>query len=217
MRTISTLLTTSLLALVAFVVKSKNHSVRKDHLFKKDFFNRSCLSTGDDYLKKRRGHQYYVIKGKIRTYADIFGVDYKELFSMAVVESGLISSARHPVSPVGAQGLLQLMPRTRIEIFNKLDFDKKDFSIDSHIAASAYYKKWAEGEFEGHSGTRYFSPRELSIISYNYGVSGIKKRIHRSRSPLTNHRYLTSVKLNYILQEPSTKLFKALFLKNKLK
>ena len=170
---------------------------------------KSCKSTGLDKFKKKRGVSFYNIYESIETYSQLYGVDPQTLFAMALVESSLYPSSRYPISHSGARGLLQLMPLTRKDLFKKMGFKKNNHSLDAHIQASIYYKKWINDMIPSWIETPYLSNEEIRIAAYNYGVSGILKRIKSKRlPPLTSHQYSNSVILYKKLQSPSQDIFK---------
>ena len=81
----------------------------------------------------------------------------------------------HAVSPVGASGLAQFMPKTWKQMQNRLGYDKSSTPFDSNLAinAGAYYMwtlrkqwSWKRPLYDKHF---------LALASYNAGLGSILK------------------------------------------
>lgn len=148
----------------------------------------SCKSDALDGYKKRRGTRFYLYRDLIAKYSDLYGVDKDLIFAMAIVESALNPKAK---SWVGAEGLLQIMPATKKELYKELNIKKDD--LDGHVQAAVYYYSTLKKRFLNKSSQLgIYGPRELSIMSYNMGPNWTARRIKRKR-PIIKHRYVDKV------------------------
>lgn len=120
----------------------------------------------DKYFKKYSKHYFGV------------GFDWKIFKAQAIAESNL----RHNVkSPVGAQGLMQIMPRTYSEIQRKNKLIKGNATEPKfNIAAGIFYDKqlWKFWTTE-----RDFAERlKFMFASYNAGAGNILKAQKKSKA-----------------------------------
>lgn len=80
------------------------------------------------------------------------------------------------VSPVGAQGLAQIMPTTYAEVVRTLNWDARvrAFDPDRAIRAGAYYQ-WRMRKVWGESGRTAIDRNRLGAAAYNAGTGSILK------------------------------------------
>lgn len=101
--------------------------------------------------------------------------DYPHIYKLKAQlfqESRLKAQA---VSPVGASGLGQIMPKTKTQLWKELQFDARIsvFSTYHNIMASAYYMRKLRNQW---SWKRPMQDRhELALSSYNAGLGHILK------------------------------------------
>jgi membrane-bound lytic murein transglycosylase F len=103
----------------------------------------------------------------IKKYAKRYGFDWRLFVAQIMQESKFREQAR---SPVGARGLMQLMPGTEIEISRELDFQYIQKNPRENIAAGIYHMKKQHGFFP-HSN--YNNRLKLSLAAYNCGAGRI--------------------------------------------
>lgn len=104
--------------------------------------------------------------------ANQLGLSTRTVFRLIFKESSFIDSVR---SNMGAHGLMQLMPDTRVLFRNKLrtdtlnlDKNQEDIYIGLHIV-KGQYEYWRErGNSENYSW-------KLSLATYNAGIVAVKK------------------------------------------
>jgi membrane-bound lytic murein transglycosylase F len=103
----------------------------------------------------------------IRKYAKRYGFDWRLIVAQIMQESKFREAAR---SPVGASGLMQLMPRTSQEITRELDFQYILKNPRENIAAGIYHLRKQYGHFPNAD----FNNRlKLSLASYNCGAGRV--------------------------------------------
>lgn len=95
-----------------------------------------------------------------------FKVDWRLLLAVMQVESRFVEDAE---SPRGAQGLMQIMPTTQIEVAARLGLDSLS-TVDEHIRGSAYYFASLYQLFEGADPENRI---KLAIAAYNSGPGRI--------------------------------------------
>lgn len=88
-------------------------------------------------------------------------VDWQILKAQAVTESGLDPRA---VSPAGAQGLCQFMPKTWAEWGEGSPFDPREA-----VRAQASYMDWLLDQFDGNL--------HKALAAYNWGIGNVKRCI----------------------------------------
>ena len=103
----------------------------------------------------------------IKKYAKRYGFDWRLIVAQIMQESRFREQAR---SPVGARGLMQLMPRTEREISRELDFQYILKNPRENIAAGIYHMKKQYGLFP-HS--TYTNRIKLSLAAYNCGAGRV--------------------------------------------
>ena len=104
----------------------------------------------------------------IKKYAKRYGFDWRLIVAQIMQESRFREQAR---SPVGARGLMQLMPRTEREISRELDFQYILKNPRENIAAGIYHMKKQYSLFP-HS--TYHNRIKLSLAAYNCGAGRVR-------------------------------------------
>ena len=99
----------------------------------------------------------------IKKYAKRYGFDWRLIVAQIMQESKFHEHAR---SPVGARGLMQLMPRTEREISRELDFQYILKNPRENIAAGIYHLKKQYNIFQQ---ATYHNRIKLSLAAYNCG------------------------------------------------
>ncbi|MFN2128859.1 MAG: transglycosylase SLT domain-containing protein [Anaerolineales bacterium] len=99
----------------------------------------------------------------IKKYAKRYGFDWRLIVAQIMQESKFREHAR---SPVGARGLMQLMPGTEREISRELDFQYILKNPRENIAAGIYHLKKQYNLFDQAS---YQNRIKLSLAAYNCG------------------------------------------------
>jgi membrane-bound lytic murein transglycosylase F len=103
----------------------------------------------------------------IRKYSKRYGFDWRMIVAQIMQESKFRESAR---SPVGARGLMQLMPRTAREITRELDVEYLLVNPRENIAAGIYHLKKQYNFFPGADKVNRL---KLGLASYNCGAGRI--------------------------------------------
>ena len=103
----------------------------------------------------------------IKKYAKRYGFDWRLIVAQIMQESRFHEQAR---SPVGARGLMQLMPRTEREISRELDFQYILKNPRENIAAGIYHMKKQYSLF---SHSTYNNRIKLSLAAYNCGAGRV--------------------------------------------
>lgn len=123
-------------------------------------------------LKDQLSHSRYMrpllkYKPVIKKYAKRYGFDWRLIVAQIMQESRFREGAR---SPVGARGLMQLMPRTAREISRELDIEYILKNPRENIAAGIYHMRKQYNVFKNAD----FNNRiKLSLASYNCGVGRV--------------------------------------------
>jgi len=103
----------------------------------------------------------------IKKYAKRYGFDWRLIVAQIMQESRFMEQAR---SPVGARGLMQLMPKTEREISRELDFQYILKNPRENIAAGIYHMKKQYSFFPQAT----FNNRiKLSLAAYNCGAGRV--------------------------------------------
>ncbi len=92
------------------------------------------------------------------------GVDPDLINGLIWVESKFKNKAR---GPSGAQGLMQLMPRTARDIAKKLDRSSRPYDASFNVDAGTYYLSQMLARFDGNE--------VFALASYNRGAGMVKK------------------------------------------
>jgi membrane-bound lytic murein transglycosylase F len=103
----------------------------------------------------------------IKKYAKRYGFDWRLIVAQIMKESKFHEYAR---SPVGARGLMQLMPITEREISRELDFQYIQKNPRENIAAGIYHLK---KQFNLFQQAAYHNRVKLSLAAYNCGSGRI--------------------------------------------
>ncbi len=110
------------------------------------------------YPRKYRAH--------VEQYASLYGAEPNMIYAIMKAESGFDPQA---ISPVGAVGLMQIMPDTyKYEIREKIGSNAETdvlYDPDENIQAGVYYfSKWY----------RYFGTSLEALAAYNAGIGNVK-------------------------------------------
>ena len=108
-----------------------------------------------------------------------FDVPITLALALARQESAFCQNA---VSPVGARGIMQLMPATAHEVAKELGTHLKIYKLEDNIVLGTLYLRNMLNEFEGN--------HDLAIRAYNTGPYNVKKVLAGSLSdyyPETKH------------------------------
>lgn len=103
----------------------------------------------------------------IRKYAKRYGFDWRLIVAQIIQESRFREKAR---SPVGARGLMQLMPRTAKEITRELDVEYIFINPRENIAAGIYHLKKQYNFFPNADEV---NRTKLGLASYNCGAGRV--------------------------------------------
>ena len=103
----------------------------------------------------------------IRKYAKRYGFDWRLIVAQIIQESRFREKA---LSPVGARGLMQLMPRTAREITRELDVQYIFINPRENIAAGIYHLKKQYNFFPNVDET---NRMKLGLASYNCGAGRV--------------------------------------------
>jgi membrane-bound lytic murein transglycosylase F len=103
----------------------------------------------------------------IKKYAKRYGFDWRLIVAQIMQESRFREQAK---SPVGARGLMQLMPKTEREISRELDFEYILKNPRENIAAGIYHMKKQHSLF---SHSTYNNRIKLSLAAYNCGAGRV--------------------------------------------
>ncbi len=106
-------------------------------------------------------------KPVIKKYAKRYGFDWRLIVAQIMQESRFREQAR---SPVGARGLMQLMPRTAREISRELDIEFILKNPRENIAAGIYHMRKQYNVFKK---ANYANRVKLSLASYNAGIGRV--------------------------------------------
>jgi len=111
--------------------------------------------------------------------ARAYDVDPRLIRAVIEVESG---GNPHAVSPAGAQGLMQLMPKTGAELGMKNPFDPAQ-----NITAGTRYLRQLIDRYQGNV--------RLALAAYNWGMGNLEKR--PEAMPRETQRYIAKVENLY--------------------
>ena len=103
----------------------------------------------------------------IRKYSKRYGFDWRMIVAQIMQESKFRETAR---SPVGARGLMQLMPRTAKEITRELDVEYLLVNPRENIAAGIYHLK---KQYNFFPGADQVNRLKLGLASYNCGAGRV--------------------------------------------
>ncbi len=111
----------------------------------------------------------------IASAAATHGLDPKLIAAVVQAESGFNAQA---VSPVGAQGLMQLMPATAAELGVR-----DAFNPEQNIQAGSRYLKRLLDRYDGDTG--------LALAAYNWGMGNLER--HPERMPQETINYVAKI------------------------
>lgn len=135
------------------------HDIRKEHLVKRTEI--------DEVLAER-------IVSSLEEESDRNGLDPNRVLALIIVESAANPSA---VSPVGALGLMQVMPRTGRYIARKRGFKWSGVGelriVESNISYGTWYYSHLIEQFDG--------DRNAATAAYNWGPGTIRDRIREDK------------------------------------
>jgi membrane-bound lytic murein transglycosylase F len=129
---------------------------------------RKILQFKEKFENSRYAKALMEYKPTIKKYSKRYGLDWRLIVAQIMQESRFRKEAE---SPVGARGLMQLMPETASEIKRELDFLYILQNPRENIAAGIYHMKKI---FNLYNKTDYINRTKLSLASYNCGVGRIK-------------------------------------------
>ncbi|HOC41533.1 MAG TPA: lytic transglycosylase F [Thermoanaerobaculales bacterium] len=125
-----------------------------------------------------------------KKYGDQYGLDYLLMAAQAYQESGLDQSKR---SPVGAIGVMQVMPSTASDKAVGIpDIEK----LESNIHAGIKYNRWMIDNFYNEPGVTPLNRGLFAFASYNAGparVAGLRKQA--AAEGLDPNRWFNNVEL----------------------
>jgi len=126
------------------------------------------ISAFRESFESSRYHRYVLdYKPYIKKYAKRYGFDWRLIVAQIMQESRFNINAR---SPVGARGLMQIMPGTEIELRRELDLEKIRIYPRENIAAGIYHMK---KQYQMFPNADLEDRLKLSLASYNCGVGRI--------------------------------------------
>jgi len=129
--------------------------------------NKRILEVKKKLEKSRYNKSILKYSPVIKKYAKRYGFDWRLIVAQIMQESKFREHAR---SPVGARGLMQLMPGTEREISNELDFQYILKNPRENIAAGIYHLKKQHGFFPH---ATYVNRMKLSLAAYNSGAGRV--------------------------------------------
>lgn len=141
----------SLSAQVQRLINEKKRIVELKNEFENSRYNKSLLK----------------YRSTIRKYAKRYGFDWRLIVAQIMQESKFSEKAR---SPVGARGLMQLMPGTAQELTRELDVEYIMKNPRENIAAGIYHLKKQYQYFPNADLTNRL---KLGLASYNAGAGRI--------------------------------------------
>ncbi len=103
----------------------------------------------------------------IRKYAKRYGFDWRLIVAQIMQESRFREAAR---SPVGARGLMQVMPRTARELTRELDVQYILINPRENIAAGIYHLK---KQYNFYPNADKINRLKLGLASYNCGAGRV--------------------------------------------
>lgn len=125
------------------------------------------------------------------------GVDYHHILSIAWTESHFNPKA---LSWVGAQGIMQVMPKTKVAIEKEIDKDlvrsivsqnlEYDYQVTLNIILGTYYVKKL---------MKRFNDEMLATVAYNMGPTWVGRRLKLRKAIGVRNKYLDKVRA--ILEE----------------
>jgi len=126
--------------------------------------------------------------GIVQEAAERYGVDPALIKAVIAVES---NGNPRAVSPAGAMGLMQLMPKTAEELGVKDPFDPRE----NIMAGTRYLKRLLD---------RYQGNRSLALAAYNWGMGNLEKNPHLLPRETRNYLVRVEEKLQAYLNRPTS-------------
>ena len=121
-----------------------------------------------EQFEQSRYYRYILeYKPYIKKYAKRYGFDWRLIVAQIMQESKFNKSAK---SPMGAQGLMQIMPTTERILGNELDLQYIRNMPRENIAAGIYHMK---KQFQMFPNADMENRLKLSLASYNCGIGRI--------------------------------------------
>jgi hypothetical protein len=139
---------------------------------------------------KRRG-SWSLTSDKVRDVAELvsrnaetYGLSEDFIYGIIWVESRFNPEA---VSPVGARGLMQLMPRTATYLADCIDWSgrRNSFNPEFNITAGSYYIARLIREFNGNE--------DLALAAYNAGPTKVRRWLEGAGLPDVSIEYAAMV------------------------
>lgn len=124
----------------------------------------------------------------IKKYSKRYGFDWRLITAQIVQESGFQIKAR---SPVGAHGLMQIMPGTAQEISKELDIEFIMKNPRENITAGIYH---LQKQYRYFPEAEYSERTKLALASYNCGVGRLFDAQDIARYHRRPHNYWINVK-----------------------
>ncbi len=169
-------ITTTFLILLMVVscrqaIQEKSQSAISDSLSQQDILwsekQKKLLRVKKQIESTRYSKSILKYSPVIKKYAKRYGFDWRLIIAQIMQESKFREKAR---SPVGARGLMQLMPRTEREISRELDFLYIQKNPRENIAAGIYHMK---KQYRFFSQSSYNNRIKLSLAAYNAGAGRV--------------------------------------------
>ncbi len=120
-----------------------------------------------EFENSRYNNSLLKYRSTIRKYAKRYGFDWRLIVAQIMQESKFREKAR---SPVGARGLMQLMPGTAKEITRELDVEYIMKNPRENIAAGIYHLK---KQYQFFPNADQVNRLKLGLASYNAGAGRI--------------------------------------------
>lgn len=118
-----------------------------------------------------------------RTQASRFGVDTALVLGVITQESGFNANA---LSPVGAMGLMQLMPGTVQMINNASPFSiASAYNPNQNVAGGTWYLRSLYNQFRGYPEERRW---QFALASYNGGYGRVNAALNKASQALKKPR-----------------------------
>lgn len=132
-----------------------------------DFKNKRLLELKKQIESTKYSQSILKYSPVIKKYAKRYGFDWRLIVAQIMQESRF---REHAQSPVGARGLMQLMPKTEREISRELDFQYILKNPRENIAAGIYHMKKQYSFFPQAT----FNNRiKLTLAAYNCGAGRV--------------------------------------------
>jgi soluble lytic murein transglycosylase-like protein len=162
-----------------------------------DFFGKDDAAAKSRVSIINASPAYHAVQGSLSAAAKSFGVDYDLIKAVVATESAFDPKA---VSPKGAVGLMQVMPKTA-----------QRYGVQSDRGASIS-TKLTDPDLNIQTGTRYLADllrlfngqTELALAAYNAGESAVAKAGNRIPNFKETQLYVRKVMSTYQLLQTRT-------------